>query len=265
MVIFRRIPQTYPGYASQFFKHFVSGNWSNGPAITEFEKKFSEYIGSQYSICTSYGLHAFALILKYYGFNEKTEILIPGYTAVVVTMALDELKIPYRCVDIDFERGTLCAEDLRKKITPQTKGVLLTHLLGNVCDESAFQVARENGLVIIEDCAHSHGATVGGQHTGTLGHAGFYSFSYVKLMNTFTGGMLVTNDPLLSEFARAELEETREQNRIQLLRKFFTGHIEIFLFHSGILRLIKPFLGSQKTTFFLRKLLRKLTDRKSVV
>lgn len=226
MAIIRRKSHTYKGHIQDFFKLLFSSSWNKTQYIEQLEKEISLHANVPYVACTSFGLHALAIILSYYKFNSETELLIPGYTAKVVQQCLDELNIKYQCVDIEPNRGTMCPKDFKRKISKDTKGVLITHLLGNACSEEIFAIARERNLVIIEDCAHAQGAFCLGQALGTLGNAGFFSFSYSKLINTYTGGALITKDEQLYNYARQDIIQRPHLKRIQLLRKFLMGHVE---------------------------------------
>jgi perosamine synthetase len=261
MTIIRRKFNTYPGYAKDFFRLYFSSDWERGEFVEKFEDKFAKLTGVNHAVCTSYGLHAMALTLAYYNFNSRTKILIPGYTARVVKLCLDKLSIAYTCIDIDSTRSTICLEDFKRKICKDTKGVLVTHLLGNSCNLEIIKIAKEHNLIIIEDCAHAHGAEIEGKKLGSLGHAAFFSFGYSKLINTYTGGILTTNDQGLYNYARADFKNRPSLLRVQLLRKFITGHAEMIAAIPVVTMLLSPILGSELLMKKLKRFVRFITRK----
>ena len=111
--------------------------------------------------------------------------------------------------DIDPQTFTLSPEAVERAITPNTRAVLPTHLYGLPCDmDPILALARRHNLKVIEDCAHSLGATYRGQPVGTLGDASFFSFQAFKPLNTYGGGMAWMRDAELArrvgELADAE-------------------------------------------------------------
>jgi dTDP-4-amino-4,6-dideoxygalactose transaminase len=105
----------------------------------------------------------------------------------------------------DIKSNTLCLDpyDFLKRITPETKGVIVVHIAGLPCPEmeEIQEICREKGLFLLEDAAHAHGATINNQKAGSLGDAGCFSFYPTKVMTTCTGGMITTNDDRLAEYA----------------------------------------------------------------
>jgi dTDP-4-amino-4,6-dideoxygalactose transaminase len=104
-----------------------------------------------------------------------------------------------------MKADTLCLDptDLLKRITPETKGVMVVHIAGLPCPEikEIRDICQKEGLFLIEDVAHAHGASIDGQKTGSFGDAGCFSFYPTKVMTTCTGGMITTNDDGLAEYA----------------------------------------------------------------
>lgn len=260
--IIRRKSQTYPGYVKDFWKTFSSKHWFSGEHVNLFTNEYAKSIGVKHAVATSYGLHAMSLALDFYHFNKEQELLIPGYTAMVVKRCLDEMGIIYRCVDIELQRGTMCPKDFKSKIGPKTKGVLLTHLLGNSCSEEIVQIAKEHNLLIIEDCAHVHGAFIDDKALGSLGDAAFFSFSYSKIINTYTGGMLLTNNDELKIFAINKLNQTSLPSRKQLLRKFLLGHAENFVAIPFVTFICAPIIKSNHLLKKIKNGLNYLTRKK---
>jgi len=105
----------------------------------------------------------------------------------------------------DIRPDTLCLdpEDLLKRITPRTCGVIVVHIAGLICPEidRLQEICHAKGLFLLEDAAHAHGATINGRKAGSLGDAGCFSFYPTKPMTTCVGGMITTNDDRLADYA----------------------------------------------------------------
>jgi dTDP-4-amino-4,6-dideoxygalactose transaminase len=107
-------------------------------------------------------------------------------------------------VDADPSTLSFDLDDLKRKLTPRTKGMIWVHLTGLISPawREIVAFARGHGLFLIEDCAHAHGASANGIKAGALGDAGCFSFYPTKVMTTGTGGILTTNDAALAASAR---------------------------------------------------------------
>jgi dTDP-4-amino-4,6-dideoxygalactose transaminase len=107
--------------------------------------------------------------------------------------------------DVDRESQNMTAETIRAALTPRTKAIVAVHLAGWPCDmDPIMELAREHGLLVIEDCAQAHGATYKGRPVGSIGHVAAFSFCQDKIMTTGgEGGMLVTNNEAIWERAWA--------------------------------------------------------------
>jgi perosamine synthetase len=120
------------------------------------------------------------------------EVITPSLTFVSTNHAI----LYNDCVpvfgDVCADTLTLDPDDVRRKITPQTRALMLVHYAGHPCDMDAFMdIARQHNLLIIEDCAHAAGSRYKGQSVGTFGDAGCFSFHAVKNIAMGEGGALV--------------------------------------------------------------------------
>ena len=174
--------------------------------VSGFEKEFAAYIGTRYAIGTSYGRTALYLGLKAVGIKNK-EVLIPSFICTAVRHAVVKAGGVARFVDVNAEDLTFDIKDLLKKITKNTKAIVLTHYFGGVAKniEDVIALARDYGLVLIEDCAHSLGARYKGRKVGGFGDFAIYSLT--KSMINFGGGVLTTNDYDIYVSAREILSE----------------------------------------------------------
>lgn len=182
-----------------------------GPHIEAFEEEFARLLGSGYvrTCSTEYGRMALHFILKALDFPPGSEIIVPAFTFWVVPEIARVAGLKPVFADIDPATFTLCPRAVERAITPNTRAVLPTHLYGVACDMSPIlELARRHNLKVIEDCAHSFGATYKGQMVGTLGEASFFSFQAFKPLNTYGGGLAWMRDADLArrvgEFADGE-------------------------------------------------------------
>ena len=173
---------------------FDSNFWSEGKMLRTFEEKFGEYVKLGARAVSSGGAGLLA-ILEYIGVAGK-EVLVPSNTFWADARAVKLAGgIP---VYVDCNKDDLCMsyEDMKAKITENTKTVIIVHVGGHI----AFQIeeiasyCREKNIYLIEDCAHVHGAWWNGKTGGHYGFAGAYSFYATKTMPLGDGGMIVSKD-----------------------------------------------------------------------
>jgi dTDP-4-amino-4,6-dideoxygalactose transaminase len=171
----------------------------DGPHIAQFESAFAARLGPVHATATSYGRMAFFYILKAMNLPEGGEIVMPALTFWVVPEIARVAGLRPVFVDVDPVTFNMTPEAFERTITPRTVAVVPTHLWGLPCDmDEIAAIARRHHIRVIEDCAHAFGATYRGRPAGTLGDAAFFSFQMIKPLNTYGGGMAVTNDPQLS-------------------------------------------------------------------
>jgi len=168
-----------------------------GPHIEKFEQEFASFLGSGFvrTCSTEYGRMAFYFILKALQLPPGSEIIVPALTFWVVPEIARVAGLKVVFVDVDPATFTLSPAAVERAITPNTRAILPTHLYGMSCDmDPILDLARRHDLKVIEDCAHSLGATYKGRMVGTLGDASFFSFQAFKPLNTYGGGLAWTRD-----------------------------------------------------------------------
>lgn len=179
---------------------FRPGKWKKGKAIKLLEEKFKEYLGVKYAFSFNSGRSAWLAILKSLNLQKGEEVLVQAFTcnALINPILASKLKPVY--VDIEQDTLNIDPNDLRKKISPKSRVVVVQHTFGLPSKiDKILEICQEYNLILIEDCAHSLGATFGGRKIGTFGKAAFFSFGRDKIISSVYGGMAVTNDPLLAE------------------------------------------------------------------
>lgn len=180
----------------------------DGPEIAQFENGFADFLGVRHAVSFSVGRMALYAILKAWGVGLDSEVLLLGYTCLVVPSAIMALGARPVYVDIDPKTLGVDPTTLESRITPHTKVVIVQHTFGIPTEIAPIvQLAKKYGLAIIEDCAHAMGSTYEGRMLGTLGDAAFFSSEHSKSISTGQGGMAVTNDQSLGEKLR-EFQQT---------------------------------------------------------
>lgn len=192
------------GKEKQYVNQCLDSSWisSRGEFISRFESAFSEYIGAQYSTTVSNGTVALHLALEALEIGAGDEVIVPTltYIASVNTILQTGAKAVY--VDSLHSTWNVDVEDIKRKITPKTKAVMVVHLYGLSCDMDAIvSLCREYQLLLIEDCAEAFGSLYKGQHVGTFGDAATFSFFGNKTITTGEGGMVVCKDANVFEKA----------------------------------------------------------------
>ena len=189
-----------------------------GPHIERFEQEFARVLGSGHvrTCSTEYGRMALYFILKAMEFPPDSEIIVPAFTFWVVPEVARVAGLKLVFADIDPTTFTLSPRALEQAITENTRAVLPTHLYGMSCDmDPILELAQRHKLKVIEDCAHSLGATYKGQMVGTMGDASFFSFQAFKPLNTYGGGLAWMRDADLArrvgEFADGEQWPTEKR------------------------------------------------------
>jgi dTDP-4-amino-4,6-dideoxygalactose transaminase len=186
-----------------------SRDWYRSDEAVEYEGQFAGWNGSDCAYSFVGGRVALSACIYALGLQPGDEVILPGYTCVVVPNAFHFAGVKTVYSDIELETYGLDIEVLTEKITSRTKAILLHHLYGLVCRdyEAIVSLARKHGLAVIEDCAQSTGAEFGGRKVGNLGDVAFYSSEQSKVFNTVQGGIATTNNKRLAR----RIEEFQDQ------------------------------------------------------
>ncbi|MEK9145297.1 MAG: DegT/DnrJ/EryC1/StrS family aminotransferase [Elusimicrobiota bacterium] len=182
--------------------------WKDASVTEEYERDFASRLGFRRACAFDGGRAALSACLRALDLKPGDEVIVPGYTCVVVFNAFLFAGVRAVHADIELETFGLDASGLDAKLTPRTRAVLLHHLFGLICRdyEKTLAWARSRGLKVIEDCAHSAGAEYQGLKAGKRGDLAFFSSERSKVYNTFMGGVAATDDERLAR----ELEAHRD-------------------------------------------------------
>ncbi|MFX0073877.1 MAG: DegT/DnrJ/EryC1/StrS family aminotransferase [Candidatus Hermodarchaeota archaeon] len=171
--------------------------------VWTLEREFAKYTNSNYALAVSSGTSALLTALWALKIGPGDEVIVPGYTFIAsITSIIFARAIPI-LAEVD-DTLTLDPEDVKKKITPRTKAIMLVHMLGNPGHlDDINKIAEENNLILIEDCAQAFGASFNGKSVGTFGRIGAFSLNVYKTITGGDGGMVITNDEELYKRAFA--------------------------------------------------------------
>jgi len=195
-----RIPIAKPNLDSQELNNIIdafNSGWisSKGSYIEKFESDFADYVGMKFGISTSNGTTALHLALEALGIGKNDKVIIPSLTFIAVANAVRYVGATPVFVDSDPNYWCIDPAQIESKIDKQTKAIIVVHLYGHPCDMGVIcQIAKDNGLLIIEDCAEAHGAEYKGKRVGSFGVISCFSFYGNKIITTGEGGMCLTND-----------------------------------------------------------------------
>jgi len=177
-----------------------SGRWGGfpypGPKTAELAKKFAELQGGGYAVPMINGTVTMEVALRAAGIGWGDEVIVPAYTFQATAAApMSAGAIPV-IVDVDPNTYCLDAQAAANAISPSTKAILPVHLGSNMADMDAIMdLAHKHNLIVIEDCAHAHGAKWRGKGAGTIGHFGSFSLQSSKTLTSGEGGILLCKSP----------------------------------------------------------------------
>lgn len=175
-----------------------------GPAADAFEKSYSEFMGMKHTIACANGTDSLEILLVAMGIQPGDEVIVPAISWISTAEAVTTAGAIPVFVDVD-EDFLIDISKIEERITSRTKAIIPVHLYGNPVDMNALMaIANKHGLLVLEDCAQSHAATIHGKKAGTFGQAASFSFYPGKNLGAYgdAGGMVTNNDEI-AKIARA--------------------------------------------------------------
>jgi dTDP-4-amino-4,6-dideoxygalactose transaminase len=188
-----------------------SGQWGGypypGPKTAELARKFAEMQGGDYAVVMMNGTITMEVALRAAGIGWGDEVIVPAYTFQATASApMAAGAIPV-IVDVDPNNYCLDPKAAEQAITHKTKAIIPVHLGSNMADMDAImELAEKYHLVVIEDCAHAHGARWNGRGAGTIGHFGSFSLQSSKTLTSGEGGILLCRAPELAAKAASIID-----------------------------------------------------------
>lgn len=173
-------------------------------SVGELERRFAAYHGAAHGIALANGTVSLEIALSGAGIKPGDEVIVPPITFVASATAVSRIGAVPVFVDIDPETINLNPQEVADHINNRTRAIVVVHFAGHPVDlDRLTEICDQHGLVMIEDCAHAHGAEWHGRRVGSFGSFGSFSFQASKNMTAGEGGMLITNDAKLAERARS--------------------------------------------------------------
>jgi dTDP-4-amino-4,6-dideoxygalactose transaminase len=216
--------RSLPGDEKEIIAAFRRGEAVDGPAIAEYENRFAEYHGMGYACSASFGRMACYYLLRALELPAGSEIIFPALTFWVVPEIARRAGFKPVFVDVDPQTFNINPALIDAAITENTRAMVPTHIYGQPCEMTEImRLAEKHDLAVIEDCAQAVGATYRGRKVGTFGAASFFSFQMLKGINTYGGGMTLTNDAQLATRVRAQAEAEPPQSTGDLIKRFVVG------------------------------------------
>ncbi len=211
--------------APVFASGHLSRYGSRSPSYSDrFEEQLKKFTGTKYAIAMNSGTSVLASALAAAQIGPGDEVLVPAYTWLSTAAAVIAVGAVPVLVEID-ETVTIDPEDIKRKITPQTRAIIPVHMGNVVCAMAEIlDIARRHDLIVIEDACQAVGVPYRGKCVGTIGAAGALSFNFHKNINAGEGGALLTGDE--SIFQRALMyhdvgAQIRQHDGIN--QPYFTG------------------------------------------
>lgn len=202
MAIYSLASSTWDDEEIQAIQEVIeSERFTMGNHVIEFEERFSEKMGSDFSVMVNSGSSANLALLAACRYRNEPlmkpgdEVLVPAVSWSTTYYPVTQLGFTLKFVDIDAKSLNIDVKKVEAAIGPETKAIFGVNLLGNVADWiSLREIALEHNLILLEDNAESLGATLGGQKAGTFGIGGTFSSFFSHHISTMEGGLITTND-----------------------------------------------------------------------
>ena len=186
-----------------------SGWYVCGQELTGFEQEFADYCGTKFAIGVANGLDALTLVLRAWiemgKLKEGDEVIVPANTYIASILANTENKLIPVLVEPDIATYNINPDNIEASITSKTKAILPVHLYGQLADMPAIMdIAKRYNLLVLEDSAQAHGASLKGKTAGSWGDASGFSFYPGKNLGALgDAGAITTNDSELAYTLRA--------------------------------------------------------------
>jgi dTDP-4-amino-4,6-dideoxygalactose transaminase len=203
------------------------GEFIQGPQIAEFERAFELRAGCGTAISAAYGRIAFYYMLKALDLPPGSEIIFPSLTFWVVPELARVAGLKVVFADVDPRTFNIDPDSVERLVTDKTRAIVPTHLYGLPCDmDRILDIASRHNLVVIEDCAHSLGATYKGRPVGTFGTGALFSFQTLKPLNCYGGGLALVQDTALAAKVRQIVEALPWPSEKRVNDRLFMGRLQ---------------------------------------
>lgn len=198
----KRLNTPFTGkFLEKFNKVLDKGHYILGSELETFEKAYAAWHAIPYCIGVSNGLDALTLSLKAAGIPEGSEVVVPSNTYIASILAILNCQLKPVLVEPDLATYNIDPAKIEEAITAATKAIMVVHLYGKCCDmDPILTISKKYNLLIVEDCAQSHGATYKNKLSGTFGDFGAFSFYPTKNLGALgDAGAVICNDKTYNE------------------------------------------------------------------
>jgi len=174
----------------------LSNRWlTGGPIVNKFEEKISKFINSKFASAVGSATHALHLSVRSLGIGPGDEVIVPTFTFAATANVVSYAGAVPILADVDSGTFNILPSEIKKRISKRTRAIIVVHYGGQSCDmREIISICKDRGLYLIEDCAHSLGATYAGKKCGSMGESGCFSFYPTKIITTGEGGMVTTSN-----------------------------------------------------------------------
>jgi dTDP-4-amino-4,6-dideoxygalactose transaminase len=193
-----------------------NGNYILGPEVDKFEKSFASFCNVKYSIGVNSGTDALIFAMRALNIGPGDEVISVSHTAIATIAAIIATGATPVLVDIEPDYYRINTKYISEAITPKTKAVIPVHLYGHPADMSSImEIAKNNNLFVIEDCAQAVGAIYKGKKVGSIGDVGCFSFYPSKNLGGMgDAGIVTTSNTELEEKIRRLRQYGWDKNRL---------------------------------------------------
>lgn len=207
------------------FRDVVSKGWFiRGQEVETFEEEFSVFCGVEHTIGVANGLDALTLILNGYIVQGKLkqgdEVIVPANTYIASILAIQNADLVPVLVEPEEKSFNISPEEIVGNLSSKTKAIMPVHLYGQAANMSEImKIASEYDLLVIEDAAQAHGATIDNQVVGSIGHAAGFSFYPGKNLGALgDAGAVTTNDSELADIIRTLANYGSKEKYVNILQ-----------------------------------------------
>lgn len=216
------IAQNRAAYETALLSVLDTGAFIFGPHVDQFEANAAAYLGVEHTVGVNSGTDALIIALRAAGVGPGDEVITTSFSFFATAEAIENLGATAIFADVDPESMNLDADCVLAAITERTTAILPVHLFGRPASMDRLrEIATNRGLILLEDCAQSFGATYEGKQTGSMGIAGAFSFFPSKNLGGFgDGGLISTNDADVA----AECRRLRNHGSVERYRNEVFGY-----------------------------------------
>lgn len=195
-----------------------SGSLAQGPEVKLFEEEFSKIVGDRECVAVNSGTSALHVSLLALGIGSGDEVILPSFTFAATANVVALAGATPVFVDIDPKTFCINADLIQSAISKKTKAIIVVHLYGLAADMTKIlEIAKINSLLVVEDAAQAHLASIDNKNVGTFGDAAAFSFYPTKNMTSGEGGMVVlknSKDARVCRLLRNQGMESKYQNEV---------------------------------------------------